>query len=84
MLCQQTSPKRWLANVNMTPYYVFANSLYPVTMTTIRCCSILEFCRGIQSSSRPAHHQTSARHWSLSFSNLIGDFAFKNARKKSM
>jgi len=30
----------------------------------MRHCSILEFGRGdIQSSSRPRHHQTSARHW---------------------
>jgi len=38
------------------------NSLYPVTMTTIRHCPILEFGRGIQ-WSRAGHHQTSARHW---------------------
>jgi len=40
------------------------NSIYPVTMTTIRHCSIPEFRRGgIQLSSRPGHHQTSARQW---------------------
>jgi len=38
------------------------NSVYPVTMITMRHCSILEFGRGIQSSSHPEHHQTSARH----------------------
>jgi len=46
MLCQQTSPKRWFANVNMTSYCDITNSLYPVTMTTIRHCSILEFGEG--------------------------------------
>ena len=43
MLCQQTSPKRWLVNVNMTSYYNVKNSVHPVTITTIRHCSILEF-----------------------------------------
>ena len=42
MLCQQTSPKR-CANVNMTSYCDVTNSVYPVTMTTICHCSILEF-----------------------------------------
>jgi len=80
----QTTPKRWFANANMTSYYDVANRVYP-TMTTIRCCSIREFGRGHKiKSSRPAHHQTSARHWSLTFSDLINDFAFQNARKKSM
>jgi len=42
MLCQQTSPKRWIANVNMMSYE-YAN----VNMTTtIRHCSIPEFERG--------------------------------------
>ena len=34
-------------------------------MTTIPHWWILEFGRGIQLSSRPEHHQTSARHWLL-------------------
>jgi len=81
-LRQQTSPKRWFANANMTSYYDVENNVYPVTMTTIPCCSILEFGRGHTiKSSRPAHHQTSARHWLLNFSDLISDFAFKKARK---
>ena len=46
MLCQQTPPKRWFANVNMTSYYDVTNNVFPVTMTTIRHCSILEFGRG--------------------------------------
>jgi len=46
MLCQQTSPKRWFANVNMTSYCDVTNSVYPVTMTTKRHCSILQFGRG--------------------------------------
>jgi len=33
---QQTSPKRWFANANMTLYYDVASNVYPVTMTTIR------------------------------------------------
>jgi len=43
---QQTPPKRWFANVNMTSYYDVTNNVFPVTMTTIRHCSILEFGRG--------------------------------------
>jgi len=59
MLCQQTSPKRWFANVNMTSRCDVASSVYTVTMTTIRHCSILDLnMGGIQSSSRLGHHQT--------------------------
>jgi len=46
MLCQQTSPIRWFANVNMASYCDVTNSVYPVTMTTIRHYLILEFGRG--------------------------------------
>jgi len=49
-----------LANVNMTLYYDVKNSMYTVTITTIRHCSKLEFgsgaskafCPGIK---RPQH-----------------------------
>jgi len=44
-------------------YCEFTNSVYPVTMTAIRHWPIQELSRGIQSSSRHEHHQTSARHW---------------------
>jgi len=55
--------KRWHWNVNITSYCDVTNSVYPVTMTTIRHRSILEFGRGgIQSSGHPGHHQTYARH----------------------
>jgi len=46
MLFQQTSPKRWFANVNMTSYCDVTNSAFSVLMTTIRHCSILKFSRG--------------------------------------
>jgi len=46
MLCQQTLSKRWFAKANMTSYCAVTNSVYPVKMTTIRHCSILEFGRG--------------------------------------
>ena len=46
MLCQQTLSNRWFANVNMTSYCGVTNSVYWVTMTTIRHCSILEFITG--------------------------------------
>jgi len=46
VLCQQTLPKRWFANVDMTSYCDVTNIVYPVTMTTIRHCSILGFGRG--------------------------------------
>jgi len=55
-----------VANLSMTSCCDVTNSVYPVTMTTKRHCSMLEFSRwgGIQSSSRPGHHKTSARHCS--------------------
>ena len=62
MLCQQTLPKRWFANMNMASYCGVTNSVYPVTITAIRHCSILEFRRGHAIKRRPGHHQTSARH----------------------
>jgi len=34
------------ANANMMSYYDVANSVYSVTMTTIHCCSKLEFGKG--------------------------------------
>jgi len=34
MLCQQTSPKHWFANVSMTSHCDVTNSVYPVTMIT--------------------------------------------------
>jgi len=46
MLCQQTSSRRWFANVNMTSDCDVTNNIYPVTMTTIRHCLILYFGRG--------------------------------------
>ena len=62
-LCQQTSPKCWFANVNMTSYCDVTNSVYPLTITTIglRHCSILEFGRGASNQAvalgitRPLH-----------------------------
>jgi len=60
-LCQQTSPKRWLANVKMTSYCDVTNSVYPATMATIGHCSILEFGRGASNQAvapgitRPLH-----------------------------
>jgi len=46
MLCKQTSPKLWFANVNITSYCDVTDRVYPGTMTTICYCSILEFGRG--------------------------------------
>jgi len=45
MLHQQTPPKRWIANVNMTLHCDVTNSFYAVTIYTIHHCSILEFHR---------------------------------------
>jgi len=64
-LYQKNSPKRCFGNVNMTSYCNITNCVYPVTITTIRHCSVLEFGNlvgGVQLSSRPGHHHTSARH----------------------
>jgi len=62
MLCQQTSPKRWFANVNMALFCDVIKSVYSVTtMTTQRHCSILEFGRGAYNQdvvlgiTRPLH-----------------------------
>jgi len=46
--CQQISPKRWFANVNVTSFCDVTNSAYAVAMTTagLRHCSVLEFGRG--------------------------------------
>ena len=38
--------KTLVANLNMTSYCDVTNSVYPVTMTTICHCSILEFVKG--------------------------------------
>jgi len=60
-LCQQTLPKLWFANVNVTSHCGVTNSLYPVTMTVIRHCSILDFGRGAYNQkfapgiTRPLH-----------------------------
>ena len=61
MLCQQTSPKHWFANADMTSKCDITNSLYQVTMTTIRHWSILEIGRGAYNQvvapgiTRPLH-----------------------------
>jgi len=67
MLCQQTLPKRWFANVNMTSYYDVTNRVYAVTMTTIRHCSVLDFAKGEYNQevapgiTRP-RHATAQKH----------------------
>jgi len=61
MFCQQTSPKRWFTNMNMTSYCDVTNSVYPETMTTVRHCAILEFGMGAYNQAvapgitRPLH-----------------------------
>ena len=61
MLCQQTSPKRWFANVNMTSYCDVTKSAFSVLMTTIRHCSIQKLSRGAHNhavapgATRPLH-----------------------------
>jgi len=37
-LCQETSPKHCIWNVNLTSRCDFTNSAHPVTMTNIRHC----------------------------------------------
>ena len=46
MLCQQTSPKRWFANMNITSNCTVTNSVYTVPIGTLRHCSKQEFGRG--------------------------------------
>jgi len=53
VLCQQISQNRCFGNVNMTSYRDVTNIVCSVTMTNVRHCSKLEFCRGIHSSNRP-------------------------------
>ena len=61
LLCQQTSPKRWFANVYMTSYCDATNSVYAVTMATIRHRSMREFGKGAYNQevapgiTRPLH-----------------------------
>jgi len=45
MLCQQTPPKRWFANVNMTLCCDVTNNPYPVTRPPY-ATALLEFRRG--------------------------------------
>jgi len=53
--------KALVANLNMTSCCDITNSVYPITMTTIRHCSILEFGRGSSNQAvapgitRPLH-----------------------------
>jgi len=86
MLCQQTSPEHWFANVNLTSCCGVTNSVYPVTITTIGLnhCLILEFDRGASNQAvapgitRPLHatvQEPPEEHMSLSillFQNLYG------------
>jgi len=82
MLCQQSSPKRLFANVNMTSYCDVINSMYPVTMTTIRHCSILEFGRGASNQAvvpgitRPLH-ATGGPYIQVKFDRENGDLALQ-------
>ena len=46
ILYQHTSPNAGLENANMSSYCDVTKSVYPVTMTTVRHCSKLEFGRG--------------------------------------
>ena len=61
VLFQQTLPKHWFANLNMTSYCDVTYSVYPVTMITIRPSSILEVGRGsinqavVPGTTRPPH-----------------------------
>jgi len=64
MLCQQTA-KTLVANLNMTSYCDVTNSVYPVTMTTIHHCSILEFGKRhtIKQSSWASLGLCTPLHW---------------------
>jgi len=42
MLCQQTSRKRWFANMIITSDCDVTNSIRPVTMPNMRHCSMLQ------------------------------------------
>jgi len=59
--CVNKLSQMLVANLNMTSYCNVTNSVYPVKMTTIRHCSILEFSRGASNQAvapgitRPLH-----------------------------
>ena len=82
MLCEETSPKRWFANVNMTSCCDVTNSVYPVTMTTIHHCSTLEFGRGASNQAvapgitRPLH----ATEYHVSAFHLLKLFSFPTTK----
>jgi len=74
IICQQTSRKRWFTNVNMASYCDVTNNVYPVTITTIRHCSILEYGMGACNQTvapritKPLHatYNKFTLHWILS------------------
>jgi len=51
-LCQKTSPKRWIWNVNLTSQCDVTNSAHPVTMTSIRHCYYCFYAEGCRFDSR--------------------------------
>ena len=80
---QQTSPKRWFGNVNVTSYWNITNSVYPVKMSTIRHYSILELCMGTNNQvvapgfTRPLHATANRLHFlkvydTVSFMEQLG------------
>jgi len=63
MLCQQTSPKRWFANVNMTSDWAVTDTMFNNNDHHTPRLNTRIWKGGIPWRSRPGHHQTSARHW---------------------
>ena len=59
LLCQQTSPKRWMGNVKMASDCEVTKSAYQVQMTTI--------CHWM----KPAHENFLRTHWPLCSTDMI-------------
>jgi len=62
-------------NIKMTSYYDVINSIYP-TIMRLSTAKYWNLLGGIQSRSRPGHHETSSRHWP----NLIEKMSLKNVK----
>jgi len=77
MLCQQTSPKRWFANVNMTSCYDVTNSAYPLQQGFPTCGT--RTTSGTRRSSRwyASNFHFFTKTWIHSFLVYVLGFVFK-------
>jgi len=70
ILCQQTSPKRWFVNMNMTSNRDVTNSAHQIQMTTI--------CHWMN----PPRKNFCVRHWCQQL-RVIERFCVEGSKKRS-